>query len=92
MELSGPFGQNEVRLMILFRLGLNFKAAKLFILVLPFRTKSVLNEQSSLKSILTANGIDSGKVPYTKVVHNLDIFQESINKSLSDKWFRSNDL
>jgi hypothetical protein len=77
--------------MIFFRLGLNFKAAKIFVLVLPFQTTSVLNKRSSLKSILTVNGTHSGKVPYTKVVDNF-IFPERINTFLYNKWFRSNDL
>jgi hypothetical protein len=55
-------------------------------------TKSVLNERSSLNSILTANDTYLGKVPYTKFVDNFDIFPASINTSSSDKWFRSNDL
>jgi hypothetical protein len=41
--------------------------------------------------MLTLFGIDSGKVPYTKAVDNVDIFPTSNNTSSSEKWSRSND-
>jgi hypothetical protein len=42
--------------------------------------------------MLTLFGTDSGKMPYTKGVDNLDIVLVSTNTSSSDKWSRSNDL
>jgi hypothetical protein len=41
---------------------------------------------------MTVNGTDLGKVSYTKVVDNFDIFSVNINTSSSDKWFRSNEF
>jgi hypothetical protein len=41
---------------------------------------------------MTVNGTDLGKVSYTKVVDNFDIFSVNINASSSDKWFRSNEF
>jgi hypothetical protein len=73
-----------------FQIGPGFQSGNIFILVLPFWTKYVLNEQSSLNSMLTSNGTYLGEEDYTKAVDNFDRFPESINTPLSDKWFRSN--
>jgi hypothetical protein len=91
-ELLGQFGQNEVRLMIPFRLGLKFKAAKKNCSVLYFWTESVLSERLSLKLMLTSKDTDLGEDYYTRVVDNFDTFPASINTPIYDKWFRSNDL
>jgi hypothetical protein len=42
--------------------------------------------------MLTLFGPDSGKIPYTKVVDNVDTFLASINTYSFEKWSRSNDL
>jgi hypothetical protein len=88
-ELLGQFGQNEVRLMIPFRLGLNVISDKIFGSVLPFQTNYVLNKQSWLNSTLTSNRTDLGKVPYTNIVDNFNIFPVSIKTPSSEKWSRS---
>jgi hypothetical protein len=76
----------------LFRLETGFQSGNFFSSILPFWIESVLNERSSLNSMLTSNGIDLGKMPYIQDVYNFDIFPASINTSSFDKWFRSNDL
>jgi hypothetical protein len=45
-----------------------------------------------LDSKLTSNGIDLGKIYYTKVVDNFDTFPVSINTPIYEKRFRSDDL
>jgi hypothetical protein len=57
-----------------------------------FWVKSAFSRPLLQKLKLTSFGTYSGKVNYTKVVDNFDIFPESINTPLSDKWFRSNGL
>jgi hypothetical protein len=74
-----------------FQIGAEFQSGNFFSSVLPFWTESVLIEQSSLNSEVTSNGTDLG-VNCTKVVDSFNTFPASINTSLSDKWFRSNDL
>jgi hypothetical protein len=69
-----------------------FQSDTLFSSVMPFQTESVLNEWSSLISMLTLNGTDLGKTYYARDVDNFDTFAASINKPLYDKRFRSNDF
>jgi hypothetical protein len=73
-----------------FQIGAGFQSGNIFSSVLPFRTKSVLDERSSLNSMLTANGTNLWEEDYTNVIDNFDNFPKSINTPLSDKWFRSN--
>jgi hypothetical protein len=73
-----------------FQIGAGFQSSNIFSSDLPFWTKSVLNERSSLNSMLTSNGTDLGEEDCTKVVDNFDSFPESNNTPLSDEWFRSN--
>jgi hypothetical protein len=75
-----------------FRTRAEFKQQHFQFSFCPFQTESILNEWSSLNSIMTVNGTDLGKVSYTKVVYNFDIFSVNINTSSSDKWFRSNEF
>jgi hypothetical protein len=75
----------------LFILGLNFRAEQIFSSVLPFRTKAVLNEWLVLKLRLASTRTDLGKVTYTKVVDNFDVFPASIYTPLYDKRSKSND-
>jgi hypothetical protein len=80
-ELQGQFSRKGSMAHDLLRLGLEFKVIKIFSSVLPFRTKSVLNERSSLNSLLISNGTDLEKMPYTKVVDNFNIFPVNIYTS-----------
>jgi hypothetical protein len=74
-----------------FILGLNFKASQIFSSVLPLLTKAVLNERLVLKLRLASTRTDLGKVTYTKVVDNFDVFPVSIYTPIYDKRSMSND-
>jgi hypothetical protein len=67
----------------LFILRLEFKAAKISAQFCHFWIESVLNERSLLNSMLTSTSTDLGKVAYTKVVDNFNIFPASIYTLLS---------
>jgi hypothetical protein len=73
-----------------FRLGMEFEAAKILVQFCHFE-QNLLNERSSLNSMLTSNGTYLGKVTCTKVVDNFDIFSVSIHTSPPNKWFRCYD-
>jgi hypothetical protein len=73
---------------MIFSVWAKFQSGTLFSSVLPFRTKSVLNEWSSLNLMLTSNSTDLGEAGYTKVVDNFDTFLVSIYTPSSDKWSR----
>jgi hypothetical protein len=68
-----------------FHIGVGVGRGKNFSSVLPFWTKSVLNERSSLNSMLTSNGTYLEKVAYIKVIYSFYIFLESIHTPSSDK-------
>jgi hypothetical protein len=74
-----------------FILGLNFNASQIFSSVLPLLTKAVLNERLVLKLRLASTRTDLGKVTYTKVVDNFDVFPVSIYTPIYDKRSMSND-
>jgi lipoprotein signal peptidase len=68
-----------------FHIGAEFQSGTFFSSILPFWTESVLSERLSLKLMLTSTSADLGKVHYTKVVDNFDIFPKSTNTPLFDK-------
>jgi hypothetical protein len=84
--------RNEVWLMILFRLGLNFKVAIFSVQFYPFGQNLSRLSRLTQNWLLTSNKTDWGETFCTKGVGNFDTFPVSISTPLSDKLSRSNDL